>query len=299
MSSCDSLFLRATRSPVVLQPGCKVNLHLAIKGVHADGYHELDSLFVPLSVPHDTLTITQSETSRLQVTCSLTELQGPNNILHTAWMKWSERVGYVPCLTIHLHKNIPVGGGLGGGSSDAAALLRWLNQTAGAYGLSDHELAELARDIGSDVPFFLCNRPCRARGRGELLEEADLDLACYQVLLICPKIHVASAWAYRQWDELVGLHGVEKKCSRILTTSGLADRQSSSRRHLVLYNDFERVVFPAHPLLYRLKMTMLDRGACGCVMSGSGASLVAFFEGEQDRERVCAYLEAKSIPFFT
>jgi 4-diphosphocytidyl-2-C-methyl-D-erythritol kinase len=292
------VFEQALRSPVVLRPGCKVNLNLAIVGVHPDGYHELDSLFYPLSSPCDILTISRGGKPGLEVACSRTGLADKGNILYAAYDAWSQRMGYAPCLNVYLQKNIPVGGGLGGGSSDAAMFLKWLNDTAKDAGLSQEQLARLARDLGADVPFFLVNHPSRARGRGERLQKVDLDLSGYYHLLICPQVHVSTAWAYGTWDKMLRSAGEEKKSSRILTMHSRAVRKPSSRRHLVLYNDFERVVFPVHPSLYRLKLAMIALRACGCVMSGSGASLVAFFEREQDRERASAYLRARAISFF-
>ncbi len=294
MPSPENLFTKALSSPVVLRPGCKVNLNLSIEGVHDDGYHELNSLFFPLAAPADILTISSSKKAGLHLACTLSSLQNDNNILYAAYKGWSERVGYHPALDIHLDKHIPMGAGLGGGSSDAAALLTWLNKVAGAHGLSPQELAGLAKDIGADVPFFLLNRPCRARGRGEVLEEVDLHLSAFHVLLLCPRVHIETSWAYHAWDEMVGRPGREKKSSRILTMHGLTVRQTSSRRHLVLYNDFEKIVFPVHPSLYELKLAMMSLGASGCVMSGSGASLLALFEKQQDREQACAY-----VTFFT
>ena len=299
VASLVSAFEHATSSPVVLRPGCKVNVNLAIVGVHEDGYHELDSLFVPMSSPCDTLTITRNTQPGLKIVCPIPELAGTGNILHGAHAAWSGRVGYTPPLVIHLEKNIPMGGGLGGGSSDAAALLLWLNQVAGRQGLARDQLVALARELGADVPFFLVNRPCRARGRGERLDPVDLDLSAYHGVIICPRVHVATSWAYQAWDKQFGPGIREKKSSRILTMYNRAVRNPSSRRHLVLFNDFESVVFPVHPLLYRLKLAVMAMGACGCVMSGSGASLVAFFQREQDREKACTYLRARSISVHT
>ena len=293
----EDVFEHALNSPVVLRPGCKVNLNLAITGVHDDGYHELDSLFYPLDSPCDVLTIARGKRPGLELVCSLPELEGEGNILHATHAMWSERVGFVPALSLRLEKNIPMGAGLGGGSSDAAALLGWLNHVAGEHGLDRDELADLARELGSDVPFFLVNRPCRARGRGERLEDVEMDLSAHRPLLICPQVHVSTPWAYRSWDKMSAA-GREKKSPRILTMHTRAVRNPSSRRHLVLYNDFESVVFPVYPSLYRLKLAMFAFRACGCVMSGSGASLVALFEREQDREMACAYLHERAVPFY-
>jgi 4-diphosphocytidyl-2-C-methyl-D-erythritol kinase len=298
VSALENLFEQATSSPVVLRPGCKINLNLEILGRHADEYHELDSLFYPLASPCDTLTITRGAGPGMELTCSRAQLAGRDNILHAAYTAWSRSIGYAPPFNVHLQKDIPMGGGLGGGSSDAAFLLGWLNATAKEHGLPRDDLARVARELGADVPFFLVNRPCRARGRGELLQEVELDLSDLHLLLVCPDIHVSTAWAFGAWDARSASAGQEKKSSRILTMHSRAVRNPSSRRHLVLYNDFESVVFPVHPPLYRLKLAMIALGACGCVMSGSGASLVALFEREQDRERAGAYLRARAVSFF-
>ncbi|WP_462323644.1 4-(cytidine 5'-diphospho)-2-C-methyl-D-erythritol kinase [Desulfoplanes sp.] len=284
-------------TPATLRPGCKVNLYLAIKARYADGYHELDTVFYPLASPCDRMVLTLGGEPGLRLDCSLPGLQGENNIITRAYNAWTERSGWKPGVTVHLEKNIPMGGGLGGGSSDAAAFLTWLNTIAGNRGVAQQELARMGCRLGADVPFFLLNKPCRARGRGELLGEIELDLEGYHGLLVCPNVQVPTAWAYKAWDDMPKGEG-EKKFPRILTMHTRPVRYPSSRRHLVLCNDFEKVVFSAYPQLYHLKMAMIAHGAAGCVMSGSGASLFALFDREHERKEACAYLQAQAISYF-
>ena len=285
-------------SPVVLRPGCKVNLYLEIIGRERDGYHELDTLFYPLASPCDELTITSRSASGLDLECSCPALQGEDNILHKAYAAFALATGVSPGLCVHLEKHIPMGGGLGGGSSDAAAFLGYLNALLGKHGLAEARLAALGLDLGADVPFFFRNRPCWAGGRGEKLQDADIDLHQFHALLICPEVHVPTAWAYGAWDEYVTGEQSKKITPRILTRQTRADRCPSSRGHVVCYNDFERVVFPVYPLLYNVKLAMFSCGAGACVMSGSGASLFALFKRECDREKACIYLDASAISYF-
>ena len=287
-----------TDSPVVLRPGCKVNLYLEIVGHERNGYHELDTLFYPLASPCDELSITPRNIPGLDIQCTFSSLQGRNNILHQAYTAFAETTGFAPGLEVHLDKHIPMGGGLGGGSSDAAAFLGYLNGLLGEHGLSEPDLAELGLGLGADIPFFFRNRPCWAGGRGEKLQDADVGLDCYHTLLICPEVHVSTAWAYGAWDDYVSVRQIKKITPRILTRQTRADRNPSSRGHVICYNDFESVVFPVYPILYDVKLAMISYGAGACVMSGSGASLFALFKRECDREKACSYLDASAIPYF-
>lgn len=287
-----------TNSPVILRPGCKVNLYLEILGHERNGYHELDTLFYPLASPCDELSIMPRSTPGLDIQCALPSLQGKNNILYQAYTAFVARTGFAPGLEVHLTKHIPMGGGLGGGSSDAAALLRYLNALLGEHGLTETALAELGLGLGADIPFFFRNCPCWAGGRGEKLHCADVALDHYHTLLICPEVHVSTAWAYGAWDDYASTREIKKITHRILTRQTRADRNPSSRGHVVCYNDFESVVFPVYPILYDVKLAMISYGAGACVMSGSGASLFALFKREGDREKACRHLDASAIPYF-
>ncbi len=286
--------------------GCKVNLYLRITGKRPDGYHELDSLFWPLKDPSDTLTFTLSPASSsheekkkdalpLHFSCSDQTIHPAKNTVTTAYRLFSQKTGFSPALHIHLEKQVPSGAGLGGGSANAAAVLRYLN-TRAPVPLSEKELAHLALNTGADVPFFLHDCPCRVRGIGEdILPLATNLLQGWTLLLLCPDIHVATSWAYAAWDaaspssspplspwefsdtEREAEHNSEEKeASAHLTSSASVDKRTNLHR-VCCYNDFEESVFAAFPKLRTYKEELLRLGAQAAVMSGSGSSLVALF----------------------
>ena len=158
----------------VVVAGCKVNLGLRITGLRDNGYHELDSLFWPLPRPCDRLHINETGTSGIVVHCAAPGIDLERNTLTRAYAALAERVPNLPGLEVKLIKGIPTGAGLGGGSSDAAALLHWLNKRLPAP-LNDEELAAIALKVGADTPFFLKNTPCRVRGIGEIKEPCGPD----------------------------------------------------------------------------------------------------------------------------
>lgn len=270
-----------------LRAGCKVNLYLDIVGVRADGYHEIESLFYPLPVPYDSMMLDETDGSGLQLTCSDPALAAGDNILTRTYAAFAAATGCAPGLTVHLVKHIPMGAGLGGGSSDAAALLGWLNAQVGTCRLNDQDLVKLAQGLGADVPFFLLNTPAWVTGIGETVCPVTLDLAAHAILLVCPGVRVNTAWAYRRWDECnkPELLSVRK----VLTATGRPNKEFCFTKAPVLHNCFEEVVFREFPNLYELKTEILRCGAQACVMSGSGSSMVSLFES-LDRALACGRL---------
>ena len=147
---------------------CKVNLHLRVGARRPDGLHDIDTFFLPLAEPADALFIRRfDEPGDIDFTCSDPSLETDDNLVVRAYRRFTERTGYAPRLEVGLKKRIPHGAGLGGGSSDAAALLRYLNDRAADRALSEPDLAALALTLGADVPFFLLDEPARATGVGE------------------------------------------------------------------------------------------------------------------------------------
>lgn len=262
-------------APESLTAGCKINISLHIINKRADGYHELDSVFCPVPCPADTLHLCMGQREGLALRFSgkgAEAIDCQHNTLSKAYTTFFSATGYAPPLQLHVKKRIPSGAGLGGGSSDAASLLVWLNKHA-PQPLIDADLAALALRIGADVPFFLYNRPCRVRGIGEQLEPCTVDgLLGKSLLLLCPPVHVATALAYQAWDALPQ----KKSCSKNLTTSQNGAKHTNSCGDY-LVNDFERAIFPQYPQLAALKKSLLNQGAYAAVMSGSGSSIAGFF----------------------
>ncbi len=265
-----------------LRSGCKINLGLRITGVRPDGMHLIDSLFWPLAEPHDELILTPRTDGRLIVHCDDPSLDPGQNTLTRAHARLAALAGEAPGADVRLVKGVPSGAGLGGGSADAAALLRWLNNRL-ARPLPDATLAACAAAVGADVPFFLHACPCRVQGIGERITpmpELAPSLSGWSVLLLCPDVHVSTPWAYGAWDRQQAAAPENRLTSVCSDDRYLAFRTlgaSLSRDRTVLANDLEPVVFKAHPELERLKAALLKQGAAGAAMSGSGSALFGLF----------------------
>lgn len=274
----------------VVVAGCKINLGLRITGVRDDGYHELDSLFWPLSNPCDRLHVRRTDGEGLTVHCDTPGIDPADNTLARAYAALAQRVPQLPGVDVTLRKGIPSGAGLGGGSSDAAALLRWLNEQLAAP-LGEEALAEAALQAGADTPFFLKNTPCRVRGIGELVEPCmPHDLVGMRLVLVCPEIHVSTPQAYADYDAAMatakpglGQNSLTKPESKANGTS-----LSGVRTALDLHNDLEAVVFSRYPQLAEIKANLLRLGAEAVAMSGSGSSIVALFAREAHLESQAA-----------
>ena len=274
----------------VVVAGCKVNLGLRITDVRENGYHELDSLFWPLPRPCDRLHISETGAGGIVVQCDTPGINLASNTLTKAYAALAERVPGLPGLEVRLIKGIPAGAGLGGGSSDAAALLQWLNKRLPAP-LTDEELAAVALKVGADTPFFLRNTPCRVRGIGEIIEPCAADeLAGIRLVLVCPDIHSSTPQAYADYDASTQASNTipGQNCLTKPESKANGTFLSGVRIALNLHNDLEAVVFSRHPQLAEIKANLLRLGACAVAMSGSGSSIVALFARESHVESQAA-----------
>jgi 4-diphosphocytidyl-2-C-methyl-D-erythritol kinase len=246
-------------------PNCKINLGLKILRRRGDGFHDLETIFYPLPL-RDILETVRSP----ELQCSATGRPIPGdpgtNLTIRAWHLLRLDFPDLPFVHIHLHKRIPVGGGLGGGSADGAFVLQLLNRQF-QLGLDAGHLARYALRLGSDCPFFLINQPCLGQGRGERLEPIPLDLSAYSFLLVHPGIHISTAEAFthcRPDDS-----GPSLKSLVAQPIQGWRD---------TLINDFEASLFSKYPVLRDIKQTLYDRGAIYAAMTGSGSCLFGIFE---------------------
>ncbi|WP_250645594.1 4-(cytidine 5'-diphospho)-2-C-methyl-D-erythritol kinase [Salidesulfovibrio onnuriiensis] len=175
-----------------------------------------------------------------------------------------------------------MGAGLGGGSTDAAALLTWLNKNAGDRALPKEKLNALAARLGADVPFFLLGKPAWAQGIGERLTPAKVDLQGMFLVVVCPDVHVNTAWAYGAWDQIYLKNGKVRAGGTTPLTSAPADTKESLPVPAVdIFNAFELPVFAKYPILRETKEKLLRQGATAAAMSGSGASLFGLFRDEK------------------
>jgi 4-diphosphocytidyl-2-C-methyl-D-erythritol kinase len=259
---------------MTVYPNVKLNLGLRVLGKRPDGYHELESLFIPWDGFRDELCVEPAAEFGIEIGGPCYRGWDPSEDLTArAWRLLRDEFGIGP-VHIRLTKNSPVGAGLGGGSADGAFMVRALNDLFG-LSLSDDALAALAARLGSDCPFFIYNRPMFVSGRGDVLEPFDIDLSGYRIEVAVPEgVAVSTREAY------VGLDAqVEVLPPRGMPASTLHEvlrlPVPSWRGRLV--NDFELSVFPAHPEIAALKERFYADGATYASMSGSGSAVFALF----------------------
>ena len=250
-------------------PNCKINLGLSVTHRREDGYHDIETVFYPVMFK-DVLEVVPAATANLQVSGIKLGGNEKDNLVWKAYdLLCREYPGKIPALNIYLHKAIPMGAGLGGGSADGAFMLRLLNDFCHLH-LSAEQLAAYALELGSDCPFFIYNTPSLATGRGEKMEPTAIDLSAYSLQLICPKVHVSTRDAFSNI----------KPRAATFDLRGLGSLPLQEWRNKVT-NDFEEPVFGKYPVLAEIKKQLYAEGAIYASMSGSGSALYAFMEKGQ------------------
>lgn len=257
---------------MVVFPKAKINIGLRILEKRPDGFHNIETYFYPVPLCDALEFVVRKDgrkTDSLKITGLMNENDSENNLVLQA-VRLMRASFIIPFLKIHLHKNIPVGAGLGGGSSDAAGMLRALNKYF-AFNLTSEELHSFAGKIGSDAPFFIDATPSFAEGVGNILSDFPIDLTNYYFVLVNPGINISTVEAY-------------SGC--IPCPTGLSLRQmltlpvDSWRGRVV--NDFELSVFISNPLIGQLKMALYEAGAVYASMSGSGSTVYGIFDKQTD-----------------
>jgi 4-diphosphocytidyl-2-C-methyl-D-erythritol kinase len=258
-------------------PNCKINLGLYITRKRADGFHDLETVFYPLPLK-DAIEIIGRPVSaqgfplhegpgEVELFMSGLPVQGApaDNLCVKAWHLLKKDFPQLPPIQLYLHKAIPMGAGLGGGSADAAFTLKLLNDKF-RLGISREQLLDYSLQLGSDCPFFIINQPCIATGRGELLQTLPLNLSGWSFLLVYPEVHINTKWAFEQ-----------------ITPAGPATPVSEVIRQPVhtwkdtLVNGFEAPVCRQHPALRSIKESLYAAGAVYASMTGSGSSFYGIF----------------------
>jgi 4-diphosphocytidyl-2-C-methyl-D-erythritol kinase len=266
---------------MILFPNCKINLGLHITRKRPDGYHDLETVFYPLPL-RDAVEIVNNQEFRsgnidapiyagqpvgMQLILSGLPVKGDpaDNLCVKAWHLLKKDFPQLPPVQLHLHKAIPMGAGLGGGSSDAAFTLHLLNNKF-KLGIPAEKLLDYALQLGSDCPFFIINQPCIATGRGELLQSIPLDLSAWSFLLVYPEVHINTGWAFEQITPAPS----QKPIGEVIG-------QPVSSWKDTLINDFEAPVCRLHPALGHIKETLYASGAVYASMTGSGSSFYGIF----------------------
>jgi 4-diphosphocytidyl-2-C-methyl-D-erythritol kinase len=249
---------------MIVFPNAKINIGLNITERRPDGYHNLETIFYPLMIK-DALEAVESCT----LTFQSSGIPIPGDEQHNLCLKAYHLLKQdfdLPPLSIHLHKQIPIGAGLGGGSADAAFFIKLVNQSY-QLGLSDDVMMYYARQLGADCAFFITNQPVYAYDKGDRFEEIDLDLSNYKFVLVMPPVHVSTAQAYSGIKPAAVTHSLKDLIRRPIV-----------EWKQTIKNDFEQHIFEAFPFIAEVKNQLYRSGALYASMSGSGASVFGIFE---------------------
>ena len=261
---------------MVVFPNCKINLGLNIINKRADGYHDLETVFYPLGIK-DALEIIRKptlETLSIKFSQSGLEIEGntERNLCIKAYHLLKKDYPQIPAITMHLHKVIPMGAGLGGGSADGAFALKLINDLF-RLSISDLQLMEYALQLGSDCPFFILNKPCFATSRGEIMNEIELDLSGYKFVIVNPGIHITTGWAFSQITSKVPTQSIKDIICQPINTW----KDS-------LTNDFEAPVLLFYPEIRQIKEELYNLGAVYSSMTGTGSTVFGIFDKNKKLE---------------
>lgn len=263
----------------------KINLFLKVLGVRPDGYHEISTIMQAVDL-HDDVEVREAGVTNVTFDSAFGEPTRPD-LVETAIEAMQKRLDILSAFEAHVLKAIPIGSGLGGGSSDAAAAITAVNELTGGR-FTTSELTEIASEIGADVAFFLQGGTAIAHGKGDAIE----PLLCPQTLwwvIAMSGDGLETAEAYRHFDEM-GAASTPETPEKLVSALAVGDVGAIG---LGLHNDLEVAAFDLRPELADLKSDLFALGAMGAVMSGSGAAIVALCSGPEAADSFAARLEGR------
>lgn len=260
----------------VLSPA-KINLFLKVLRKREDGYHDIFSLMQPISL-YDEIVVEMEDGNGIFVSCDNTNVPcDRTNLAYKAAEIFFNVTGISRNLSLTIKKNIPVAAGLGGGSSNAATVLKALNEIT-STGLPPEKLMEMAAGLGADVPFFIAGKTCIASGSGEILELVELPLFWY--ILINPGFPVSTQRVYQNLDLTKNQENINISVSKVKAFCCGGRLEDPQIVHSILINDLEDVTIRKHPEIKEIKQSLIDSGAVGALMSGSGPTVFGVFRDE-------------------
>jgi len=253
-------------------PNCKINLGLKVKGKRPDGYHNIETVFYPVNLT-DVLEIIPAQDGIFDF--NITGIEIPGDITENLCVKAYNLLAKeykIPSVKIHLHKNIPIGAGLGGGSSDTAFTLILLDKIF-SLNLPKNKLIEMSSQLGSDCAFFIENKSCFAYEKGNLMETINLDLKKYKFIIIKPNINISTTEAYKNifFDD-------NTESLKIQINKPVETWRDN------IFNDFEKYIFKSYPEIKKIKEFFYQKGAIYASMSGSGSAVYGIFEDDVNIE---------------
>lgn len=266
---------------MILYPNCKINLGLRVIRKRPDGYHDLETVFVPIYGLHDELEVESVQHSAISNQISF-EQEGiavdcptEDNLIVKCYRQMRAKYPQIGDVAVRFKKNIPFGAGLGGGSSDAAHMAVALNELF-QLRLTKEQLAAEVKPLGADCPFFVYNTPCYAEGIGDLLTPVELDLEGIRIVMIKPEEGVSTKEAYS------GITRHPEVAGEIQKAVSMMRQKCTEIDDTIFVNDFEATVFPLHPQIAAIKKRLLDAGAFYASMSGSGSTVFGLFKNDPE-----------------
>ena len=255
---------------MIVFPNAKINIGLNIIEKRSDGYHAIETIFFPIGLS-DILEINRS-TINFTFTCSGKTIEQNNTLNNLSYKAYNllRQLHKITPVNIHLHKNIPVGAGLGGGSSDASFTLSAINSLL-QLNIDQNTLIDYAGKLGSDCPFFILNKPVFATGTGNIFESVNLNLKGFYIVIINPEIHINTAKAYSYSKPRMP----EKQIKELITAP--VEKWKDT-----IVNDFEPIIFKQYPQIELIKQTLYLQKAVYASMSGSGSSVFGLFKFKPD-----------------
>ena len=250
---------------MIFYPNAKINIGLNIISKRIDGYHNLNSIFYPIFDVYDILEVVKSKKFEFTTSGIGIDCVPEKNLCYKVYTYFKEKYD-IPNIKIHLHKNIPIRSGLGGGSSDATFTIKAINNLF-ELGLERNMLESISAKIGSDCPFFISNKPKYVAGTGEILSDIDLNLSDYDIQIYMPKIKISTRDAF---DKILPNHNNDGKILK-----NIAKPIHLWKNHI--HNDFE-ALHSSKSKIIKIKQTAYDNGAIYASMTGTGSAVYAFFE---------------------
>ena len=261
---------------MILYPNAKVNIGLNVLFKRSDGFHELETLMHPVGLT-DILTINKSGNKQKKINFATTGIHIDGNHNDNIIYKACELIGSnynLPSLDIHLHKTIPFGAGLGGGSADGAFTIKGINELCN-LNMSINNMEKLAAELGSDCPFFIKNRPAITKGRGEIIKPYDIDLKQYRFVIVVPPMPINTKKAY----SLITPNTPKLNLFELL-------KFDITKWRSTVVNDFEDSVFPQYPEIKNIKEELYKQGAVYASLSGSGSAVFGVFKDAPNLKQV-------------
>lgn len=266
---------------MILYPNCKINLGLRVIRKRSDGYHDLETVFVPIYGLHDELEVESVQHSAISNQISFeqegiaVDCPAEDNLIVKCYRQMRAKYPQIGDVAVRFKKNIPFGAGLGGGSSDAAHMAVALNELF-SLRLTKEQLAAEVKPLGADCPFFVYNTPCYAEGIGDLLTPVELDLEGIRIVMIKPEEGVSTKEAYS------GITRHPEVAGEIQKAVAMMRQKCTEIDDTIFVNDFEATVFPLHPQIAAIKKRLLDAGAFYASMSGSGSTVFGLFKNDPE-----------------